>query len=225
MGRPFGHPRRPVPGPVSVSNGHSQSGQPESGPPKSGQPKSGQPKSWQRRWAEWVVIVAVAAGLAFGVVKPYVVQAFYIPSGSMIPTLLIGDRILVDKVSYDIHAIHRSDIVVFAKPPADTGDPQVQDLVKRVVGLPGDTISSAPDGQVLIDGKPLAEPYLTPFHRQGPGAGPPIAPQVVPSGDYFMMGDNRNDSKDSRYFGPVPGSLALGRVVLRIWPLDDLSVF
>lgn len=177
-----------------------------------------------RRLLEWVVIIAIAVGCAFGI-KAYLIQAFFIPSGSMIPTLKIGNRILVDKLSYDLHSIHRGDIVVFRKPPTDTGDPQVQDLVKRVVGLPGDRISSAPDGHVLINGKPLPEPYLQPYHRAGPGAGIPIRPQVVPPGHYFVMGDNRNDSKDSRYFGPISGSLVVGRVVLRIWPVTAIHVF
>ncbi|MGH9073370.1 MAG: signal peptidase I [Acidimicrobiales bacterium] len=187
-----------------------------------------------RRVTEWVVIVALAVGAAFGI-KAFLIQAFFIPSGSMIPTLKVGDRILVDELSYDLHPIHRGDIVVFAKPPADSGDPAVHDLVKRVVGLPGDTISSAPDpqchgdplcsGRVLIDGKPLPGKYLLPYHRAGPGAGEPIPTQVIPKGHYFVMGDNRSDSKDSRFFGPISGSLVVGRVVLRIWPLNAITTF
>ncbi|MGH9066337.1 MAG: signal peptidase I [Acidimicrobiales bacterium] len=204
------------------------------GPGPGRSPESQEPKSPGRRLLEWVVIIAVAAAAAFGI-QAYLIQAFFIPSGSMIPTLKIGDRILVDKLSYDIHSIHRGDIVVFAKPPTDQGDPKIHDLVKRVVGIPGDTISSAPDpachsdplcsGHVLVNDKPLPEPYLSTYHQAGPGAGPPIRTQVIPPGHYFMMGDNRNDSKDSRYFGPVSGTLAVGRVVLRVWPLGSVRVF
>lgn len=182
------------------------------------------PAPWARRLVEWVLIVAIAAGAAFAI-KAFVLQAFYIPSPSMYPTLRDGDRILVDKLSYDLHAIHRDDVVVFAKPPLDTGEPRVHDLVKRVVGLPGDTISSAPDGQVLIDGRPLAESYLTPDHVTGSGAGPPITRMVIPPGQYFVMGDNRSDSKDSRYFGTISKSLVVGRVVIRVWPVTSIRLF
>lgn len=169
-----------------------------------------------------ILVVALAAALA---VKTWVVQAFYIPSGSMIPTLQVGDRILVDKLSYDFHSVHRGDMVVFRRPARDHVDPNIEDLVKRVVGLPGDVISSAPDGHVLINGRPLAEPYLPVADRSGPGAGPPIARQVVPPGHYFVMGDNRADSYDSRFFGPIRGSLIVGRVEMRIWPLSALHIF
>lgn len=194
------------------------------GPVEAVAPAGPQKAPLARRALEWLVIVLIAAAAAFGI-KTYLIQAFYIPSGSMLPTLRIGNRILVDKLSYDLHAIHRGDVVVFARPAKDTGDPGVQDLVKRVVGLPGDRISSSPDGRVLIDGKALAEPFITPYHRDGPGAGVPISPEVVPPGRYFVMGDNRNDSKDSRFFGPIRGSLVVGRVVLRIWPLSSIRLF
>src|SRR5712675_2162111 len=110
-------------------------------------------RGWRRRsprmrtWIEWVAIVALARLAAFAI-KTWLIQAFYIPSASMVPTLQVGDRILVDKVSYDLHDIHRGDIVVFSRPPADSSDPSVNDLVKRVVGLPGDSMSSVDDGQL-----------------------------------------------------------------------------
>ena len=104
---------------------------------------------------EWVVVVVLALVLAVGV-RTYVAQMFYIPSGSMLPTLQIGDRIVVDKLSYRLHPVHRGDVVVFRRPPLEHAN--YSDLVKRVIGLPGETVSSV-DGQVYIDGKPLDEPF------------------------------------------------------------------
>lgn len=182
-------------------------------------PRHVAPRPPWRSGLEWVVVVVVALAVAFGI-KSFLIQPYYIPSGSMIPTLAIGDRILVNKVAYDIHGVHRGDIVVFAKPPRDVGDPEVKDLVKRVIGLPGETISSA-SGHVLINGHVLNEPYLP----AGIAFGPPIQTQVIPANHYFMMGDNRGDSKDSRYFGPVARSLFVGHVFMRVWPLSRIHLF
>jgi signal peptidase I len=178
-------------------------------------------RNWQ--WiAEWAAVAVIALGLAV-VVRTYVAQMFFIPSGSMLPTLQIGDRIVVDKLSYDLGSVHRGDIVVFAKPPLEQAD--YTDLVKRVIGLPGDVISVS-DGHVDIDGRPLAEPWL-------PDPPPPTYPSPVPApfslqhpyrvpaGEYYVMGDNRTDSEDSRYFGPISGSLIVGKMALRVWPPDD----
>ncbi len=153
-------------------------------------------------------------------VRTFVVQTYYIPSGSMIPTLQIGDRILVDKLSYHLHAVHRGDIVVFRRPPGEI-DLSVQDLVKRVIGLPGETIASGPHAEVIIDGKPISQPWLTPSARLDPG--PPISPQKLGPDQYFVMGDNRGDSSDSRVFGPISGSLIVGRAVMRFWPLSRIG--
>jgi signal peptidase I len=131
----------------------------------------------------------------------------------MVPTLKVGNRILVDKLSYDLHGVHRGDVVVFARPPRDQGEPGVHDLVKRVIGLPGERISSQ-GNQVLINGRVLREPWLP----KNEGLGQPIEPQVIPKGHYFVMGDNRTDSLDSRSFGPIAGSLIVGRVVAKVWP-------
>ncbi len=169
-----------------------------------------------------MAVVLVALVLAFGV-RTYVAQMFYIPSGSMLPTLQVGDRIVVDKLSYRLHSVHRGDIVVFRRPPLEHAD--YSDLVKRVIGLPGDTVSSV-DGRVYIDGKPLAEPWLpTPEPVTSPS---PEAqgfslnhPYTVPAGEYFVMGDNRTNSEDSRYFGPIPADLIVGKMAFVAWPLDD----
>ncbi|MDA8196938.1 MAG: signal peptidase I [Actinomycetota bacterium] len=165
------------------------------------------------------VYVAIASLLIATLLRLFIVQSFYIPSGSMIPTLQINDRILVSKINFGLFGVKRGDIVVFRRPPADKVDPTIQDLVKRVIGLPGDTIS-AKNGVVYIDGHPLAETYLP---KNDPTYN--LTPIKVPAGDYFMMGDNRTDSYDSRFFGPVPGSLFVGQVVMRYYPLSRIGFF
>jgi signal peptidase I len=172
----------------------------------------------RRAAIEWLIVLVIALGVAV-LMRTFVVQTFYIPSGSMEPTLNIGDRILVDKLSYHLHAVHRGDIVVFARPPGETLEPGVNDLVKRVIGLPNETIS-AQNGQIDINGKPLAEPWLP----KGVVTDD-FGPVHIPSGDYFVMGDNRGFSSDSRVFGPISGSLIVGRVVMRIWPLSHITFF
>lgn len=166
-----------------------------------------------RNTVEWVAIV-VAALLAAILIKTYVVQAFYIPSGSMEHTLDIGDRVLVNKLSYRLHDLHRGDIVVFERPAAEAGDDAIKDLIKRVVALPGETVEGR-DGRVFVGGRQLGEPYLpdtivtTAFQ-----------PQHVPPGHVWVMGDNRASSKDSRFFGSIPESLIVGRAFVRVWPLS-----
>lgn len=190
--------------------------------PPAGARKESPPKRSSTRGAvEWVAILVAAVLVAF-LLQRFVVQAFYIPSGSMETTLIPGDRVLVNKVSYDLHGVHRGDIVVFSKPASDT-TPNIKDLIKRVIGLPGEQISSGPDGTVLINGKAIAQPWLTATARANPG--PAITPQVIPRGDYFMMGDNRGDSADSRIIGPVPGHLIIGRAFVRVWPVSSLDFF
>ena len=164
---------------------------------------------------EWLVILAVAVLAAF-LIRSFAIEPFYIPSGSMEPTLQIGDRVLVNKLSYDLHSVHRGDIVVFKKPPNDYS-PGVKDLIKRVIGLPGDTIS-AHDGVVFIDGRKLAEPWLPKGETTSA-----FAPILVPKGEYFMMGDNRGDSADSRIIGPVTDKLFIGRAFVRVWPVSRLG--
>jgi signal peptidase I len=175
-------------------------------------------KRRRRAIIEWVVVIIVAVGVAVGM-RTFVVQTFWIPSGSMEPTLMPHDRILVDKLSYHLHAVHRGDIIVFARPPGETLEPGVNDLVKRVIGLPDETISGQ-NGQVYINGKPLAEPWLP----KGVVTSN-FSPVHIPKGYYFVMGDNRGDSTDSRVFGPISGSLIVGRVVMRIWPLSHITFF
>ena len=184
-------------------------------------PDSARPSSMEshsNRWLiEWVVILVAVIAFTF-VLRTFVVQTFIIPSGSMLPTLQIGDRITVDKLSYDLHGVHRGDIVVFKRPPKENcGGPSVPDLVKRVIGLPGEKISSSGNA-VLIDGKPINEPWFSTVPL-----GPSIRPQPLPADHYFVMGDNRSDSCDSRYWGTIPRSLIVGRAFAVVWPLSQIK--
>ncbi len=174
-----------------------------------------------RRWiTEWVVIVLVAVAVAFGV-RTFVVQTYFVPSTSMWPTLKAGDRIVVNKLS---GAPGVGDIIVFKRPPAEQcGGSPVPDLVKRVIGLPGQTVS-ARGGKVYITGKLLKEPWL-PKHDTAHIRTTMTKPQTVPKGDYFVMGDNRIDSCDSRMWGPVKGSYVVGQVFLILWPPSQFRFF
>lgn len=164
----------------------------------------------------------VALVLAVGV-RAYVAQMFYIPSGSMLPTLQVGDRIVVDKLSYRWHGVGRGDVVVFRRPPLEQAD--YSDLVKRVVGLPGDTVAAV-NGRVYVNGQPLSEPWLP---QPAPVTSPSPLPEgfslnhpfTVPAGQYYVMGDNRTDSEDSRYFGPIAENLIVGKMAFVAWPLTD----
>jgi signal peptidase I len=172
-------------------------------------------KRRQRVVVEWVVLIAAAIGIAL-VIKTFLFQAFYIPSTSMVPTLQVGDRVLVNKLSYHLHDVHRGDIVVFKAPPG-TETAQIKDLVKRVVGLPGDSIEGRSDGHIYIDGRLLNEPYLHGVQSKT------FAAVHIPAHSYFVLGDNRQQSKDSTVFGPISRSIIVGRVFVRIWPLNHLG--
>jgi len=161
-----------------------------------------------RTATSWIIVIVAAAVLSL-LLRAFVIQTFYVPSSSMYPTLREGDRILVLKIGY---SLQRGEIVVFEHPKNDLEPPLNEDLVKRIVGLPGETISSR-GNTVYIDGKPLSEPYLP----KGSVLGQPIAPQTIPAGYYFMLGDNRSNSYDSRDWGPIAGSTIIGRVLLIIW--------
>jgi len=175
------------------------------------------------RSLEWGAMLLAAMLLALGV-RAFALETFYIPSGSMVPTLQIGDRILVNKFLFDYHTLREGAIVVFTRPPADTMcTSELGDLVKRVIGLPGQTIWSVGD-RIYVDGHVLAEPYLP---RDDPLGAKPIVRQTIPQDRYFMMGDNRAISCDSRYWGTIPGSSIVGRVAAVLWHdgRPDLHVF
>jgi len=167
-----------------------------------------------RNVIEWVGIAGGALLIAF-LIKTFLLQAFYIPSLSMDPTLKINDRVLVNKLSYDLHDIHRGDIVVFESPPNET---EHKDLIKRVIGLPGETVESK-DGRIVIDGQVLDEPYLEPHVQTGP-----MEKVTIPPDHVWVMGDNRGNSRDSRFFGAIPDSLIIGRAFVRVWPVTAIRL-
>ena len=183
------------------------------------------------RWiAELVGVVVIAVVIAV-VLRAFVLATYSIPSGSMEPTLQIGDRIVVDKLSYHLHGVGQGDIVVFSTPPNENcAGPPVADLVKRVIGLPDETISLSA-GRVYINGHVLPEPWLPADARTDTMPGPSAKPYSlhhpyrIPAGDVYVMGDNRTLSCDSRYWGPIAESKIVGKVDLRIWPLSRLNFF
>jgi len=185
------------------------------------------------------VLIALALGIAC-LIKAFLVQAFYIPSASMEPTLMIGDRVFVNKLVYDLGDIHRGDVIVFQNPhPGAVPDrgpitgflhwlgegvglaqPEDEDFIKRVIGLPGGTIEIR-NNVVYIDGEPIDEPYLTDEAKAQNGNFPPTQ---VPEGSLFVMGDNRGDSADSRFgLGFVPEDKVIGRAFVIIWPPSNLG--
>ena len=194
---------------------------------------------WSHTAREVPLLLGSAAILAF-LLKTLVAQAFYIPSGSMLPQLQINDRVVVSKLAYRLHAPRRGDIVVFDCPAvscvnkksADGGvngflrklaegvgivQPSTEEFIKRVVALPGETVEGH-DGAVYINGRRLIEPYLPPHTVTSD-----FAPLKVPSGDLWVMGDNRTNSSDSRVFGPIPRSTVVGRTIVRVWPVPKAS--
>lgn len=182
---------------------------------------------------ELPILVLVALVVAV-LIKTFLVQAFWIPSGSMIHTLEINDRVLVNKLSYLFGEPEQGNIVVFDPPFGVEEDaepllqaivrniaeslglqtPAVEDLIKRVIAVGGQEIEIK-DNQVLIDGVPLDEPYLDESAFM-----PDFGPVQVPPGTVFVMGDNRPRSQDSRRFGPIDTDSIVGRAFVRVWPLD-----
>lgn len=146
------------------------------------------------------------------VLRAFVVQAFWIPSGSMIPTLMPGDRVMVAKFWYRFAEPKRGQIVVFRYPLDPT-----RDFVKRLIALPGETVEIK-NGVVYINGEVLEEPYVK--NRDFLS----MEKTTVPRGQYFMMGDNRPNSQDSRFWGFVPRNYLLGPAFFRYWPLSRIGV-
>jgi signal peptidase I len=196
--------------------------------PAGAEPAGAEPRRRRRpgRALGEIAIMILVAVLLVGLVRAFAFQIFWIPSSSMVPTLGVYDRIMVQKAFFTWHDVREGDIVVFSHPPLDhCGGPQEGDLVKRVIALPGQTIFSS-GNSIYVNGRLLAEPYLP---HDDP-LGPPVPdassqhPYRVPPGEFYMLGDNRADSCDSRYWGPVKGSSIVGKVVL-VWWHDDRPDF
>jgi len=178
--------------------------------PSSPAPDDEERPSASRNLVEWVAILGGALLVAF-VVKTFLFQAFFIPSPSMVPTLQIHDRVLVNKLSYRLHDVNRGDVVVFERLPDEAGT--IRDLIKRVVAVEGDTIESKGD-TIYVNDQPVKEPY-----RNSSSLGNPVPRRTISEGQVFVMGDNRTNSSDSRVFGPVDQDRIVGRAFVKIWPL------
>jgi signal peptidase I len=208
-----------------------------SGPDESGAPVEGavrasgdEGKARRNSLLDYAVIAVVAIGLAL-VIQAYLVKPYRIPSPSMVDTLEIGDRVLVNRVVYHLKELEHGDVVVFRWP-------NNRDVVfiKRVVGLPGDRLQ-AKDGKLYVNGVAQEEPYVhktngvtDPTNPSGTIAGTTMSQPwglsdeyTVPQGHYFMMGDNRTNSDDSRVWGPVPEDDLIGEAFFVYWPLDRLG--
>lgn len=163
---------------------------------------------------EFLLILVLSFVLVFGVVRPFIVEAFVIPSESMVPTLEVGDRVLANKFIYRFTEPDRGDVVVF-----ESVEQENQNLIKRVVGLPGDTVEVR-DNTLFVNGEPQDEPYL---NSDVVGPQVPHNPETVPEDSYFFMGDNRANSYDSRSYGPVPEENLEGEAFMLFWPPTRLS--
>lgn len=162
----------------------------------------------------------IAFALVFFLIKPFVVAAFYIPSGSMRPTLLERDRVLVNKFVYRLSQPRRQDIIVFKAPREATMGDQQKDFIKRLIGLPGERIEVRSYDGVYINGVKLNEPYIGPLQTPDYDYGP----AEVPPGHYFVMGDNRRDSNDSHRWGFLDRHNVLGRAMVIFWPPQRIAL-
>jgi signal peptidase I len=189
-----------------------------------------------RQWLELVDSILIALVLVFGVVQPFVVRAFFIPSESMEPTLMgsqaagTGDRILVNRFIYELNPPVRGDIIVFRAPrealiASGAEDPtKPTDYVKRLIGLPGDRLQVRTGEGIYINGRLLKEPYiLSPPDYDYPSADPQEW-HVVPPDHYFVMGDNRNSSSDSHVWGDLPAENVLGKAMVIFWPVNRVHL-
>ena len=195
---------------------------------------------------ELAVIVVTALILALGI-QAFLIKPYRIPSGSMLPTVRVNQRVLVDRIGMDFSSVHVGDIVVVHPPKnydagctnpnqgQDSGgqdapaacsvpwkQPSSQTFIKRVVGLPGDHLSIV-NGHVYRNGKRESDSYIVPCDGDSSCDFPQTI--TVPPGDYYMMGDNRPDSEDSRFWGPVPRSWIIGKAFLTYWPPDRIGFF
>ena len=174
-----------------------------------------------RTLREWFIVIGSALLIAV-VLRTFVVQQFYISGPSMEPTLVGNDRVLVNKLAYRFGDPSRGDVVVFDRITTNGGVVQHDDLIKRVIGLPGEEVEIR-GCVVIIDGKPLTEPWLTAEMRTNCGV-EEMDPVLVGSREIFVVGDHRDQSYDSRMFGTVSQSLVRGQAVVVIWPPRNLTL-
>ena len=172
---------------------------------------------------EWVTVLVVALVIAI-TVRSLILQQFYISGPSMEATMFQDNRVLVNKLSYRLHDIHRGDVVVFDRVTVDGQVVQHDDLIKRVIALGGEKISIK-DCKVFIDGKLLPEPYLNDYDLaqtvvEDRCRVPMMDEMIIPDDQLFVMGDNRPQSFDSRMFGTIEQNLVVGRAFVIIWPLS-----
>lgn len=171
---------------------------------------------------EWVVAFVLAFAF-FLAVRTFVISPYTVPSASMEPTIMVGDNVFAEKLSVRFgDGVHPGDIAIFHNPDGSSAH---DILVKRVIASAGQTVDLI-EGRVFVDGVQLDEEYTigasVPLPTQAPGVQVSF-PYTVPAGAYWVMGDNRENSADSRYFGPVSASFMIGRVVFRYWPLDRIG--
>lgn len=167
-------------------------------------------------WTEALKTIALSAVLAFGI-RSFVAEARYIPSGSMLPTLQINDRLIIDKISYNFQNPDRGDIIVFSPTDALKQQNFKDAFIKRLIGLPGDKVE-VKEGKVYVNNQPLnQENYI----EEKPNY--TFGPVTVPPNQYLVLGDNRNNSYDSHYWGFVPRDRIIGRAVVRFWPLNRVG--
>lgn len=166
-------------------------------------------------WLESLKTIGLSAILALGI-RTFVAEARYIPSGSMLPTLEINDRLIIDKLGYRFKDPQRGDIVVFSPTPALQQENFKDAFIKRVIGLPGDTVE-VKGGKVYVNDELLTEQYI----KEQPNYD--YGPVVVPENQYLVLGDNRNNSYDSHYWGFVPRENIIGQAVIRFFPFNRIG--
>jgi len=185
------------------------------------------PRLWARSkpLRDWIVVVVIALGAAM-FVRVWILQQYYISGPSMEPTLQQNNRVLVNKLSYRFGEPERGDIIVFDRQTRSENGGKVlhDDLIKRVIGLPGETIEIK-NCELLVDGSVLSEPYLGGDGSDGVAcSGGDFAATKVPPGEYFVLGDNRPQSSDSRAFGTVAERDIVGRAFVLVWPLGKVRM-
>lgn len=171
----------------------------------------------RRRASREQVLLTLLVGIALAAILQITIQNYIVEGDSMLPTVQTGDRVLIDRLAYTLGSPARGDIVVFHTPP-QISPPST--YIKRIIGLPGDTVSINP-GQVWVNGRLLKEAYLQPARTETYS----YPPTRVPSGEYFVLGDNRIVSYDSHAWGFLPAKDLYGRVMVTYWPVADFHLY